>query len=91
MEEEKKVNPEEQKKEEQKEEDIAKEIEELEKEDKGKEVFKTALKIALGIVFILIGVVLFIRWWPSFLVVLKGCLGPFLIFAGIIAIAIARE
>lgn len=77
--------------EEKKEEEIAQEIEELEKEDKSREIYKTAFKLALGIVFILVGVVTWIGWRDFFIVLLKGCIGPFLIFAGVIAIAIAKE
>jgi len=48
-------------------------------------------KIILGIVFILIGLVALIRWWPSLWTVIKGCIGLFFILAGVITVAIAKE
>ena len=48
-------------------------------------------KVILGIVLIVVGVLLWLNWRWSFLVVLKGCLGPFLVLAGLIALAIAKE
>lgn len=48
-------------------------------------------KIILGIVFILLGLVALIRWWPSLWTVIKGCIGLFLILAGVITVAIAKE
>jgi uncharacterized membrane protein HdeD (DUF308 family) len=58
---------------------------------KSQEVAKMWGKIILGIVFIVLGLVALIRWWPSLWMVIKGCVGPFLILAGIITIAIAKE
>jgi small-conductance mechanosensitive channel len=52
---------------------------------------KMVAKIILGIVFILLGLVALIRWWPSLWTVIKGCVGLFFILAGVITIAIAKE
>ncbi|MDD4954689.1 MAG: hypothetical protein PHP17_01430 [Candidatus Omnitrophica bacterium] len=48
-------------------------------------------KIILGIVFILIGLVALIRWWPHLWSLIRGCIGLFFILAGVITIAIAKE
>ncbi len=62
------------------------------KEDKkGSEVFKTAMKITLGIILILLGVWAVIGWWKPLWEVIKGCIGLFLILAGAVTIAIAKE
>jgi hypothetical protein len=45
---------------------------------------KKALKIIIGIVLIIIGIVTYIFWWPDLLAVIKGVLGLFLILAGVI-------
>jgi len=75
-----------------KQEETKKEPEELkeEKEEK-KEVFKTALKIVLGLILIGVGIWAVIGWWQALWTVFKGCIGLFLILAGAITIAIARE
>ncbi|MFC1704561.1 hypothetical protein ACFL1E_07280 [Candidatus Omnitrophota bacterium] len=51
----------------------------------------TMLKVILGLVLIVLGALAFINWWWHFLVVVKGCLGPFLILAGLVTFAIAKE
>lgn len=48
-------------------------------------------KIILGIVFVLLGLVALIRWWPHLWSLIRGCVGLFLILAGVITIAIAKE
>ena len=60
-------------------------------EKKSSEVFKTALKISIGFIVVLLGLVAVIRWWGSLAIVFKGCIGLFLIIAGAITIAIAKE
>jgi hypothetical protein len=52
---------------------------------------KTILKIVIGIVLIVLGLALVIVWWPYLLGLIQGCLGLFLIMAGAITIAIAKE
>jgi len=52
---------------------------------------KTLLKILIGVVLIAIGLVLVIIWWPYLWGLVQGCLGLFLIMAGAITIAIAKE
>ena len=52
---------------------------------------KAALKMILGVVFVLLGFAVWIKWWGAFATVFKGCIGLFLIMAGAITIAIAKE
>ncbi|MFA5310754.1 MAG: hypothetical protein WC355_00315 [Candidatus Omnitrophota bacterium] len=70
--------------------------EEIKKEEKcccvqGKKVISTILKVILGLVFLGLGVAAILRWWPALLMIIKGSIGLFLILAGIITLAIAKE
>ncbi len=68
--------------------------EEIKKEEKKVEVgkiFSTALKVILGLAFFALGLALVGRWFWAVLTVFKGCIGLFLILAGIITLAIAKE
>jgi hypothetical protein len=70
--------------------------EENKKEDKcccaqGSKIFSTLLKVVLGLVFLGLGVVAILRWWKLLLMIAKGCVGLFLILAGVITLAIAKE
>ena len=56
-----------------------------------KKLFWTVSKVILGLGFLLLGVLAVMRWWGNLLVVVKGCFGLFLILAGIITLAIAKE
>jgi len=69
---------------------MAEEIKEAEKTDGGK-VFKTILKVLLGLCLLAVGIALVWIWRGDLLVLIKGGLGLFLILAGIIALAIAKE
>jgi len=63
---------------------------ECSKMDAGK-VFGTMLKVILGLAFLALGVLALMRWWGNLLYVAKGCIGLFLLLAGIITLAIAKE
>jgi hypothetical protein len=70
--------------------------EEIKKEEKsccaqGKKVLSTILKVLLGIVFLALGAISILRWWKLLLIIVKGCIGLFLILAGVITLAIAKE
>lgn len=71
--------------------------EEVKKEEKGagaKKALSVFLKFVLGFVFLGLAVYLlgFLHWWGLYtLPVIQGCAGPFLILAGLITLAIARE
>ena len=70
--------------------------EEIKKDDKcccgqGKNIFSTLLKVVLGLVFLGLGAMAILRWWNLLLMIIKGCIGLFLILAGVITLAIAKE
>ena len=69
--------------------------EELKQEEKkcceAKNIFWTIFKVILGLVFLVLGVYAVIYWFGSLKMVFKGCIGLFLILAGIITLAIAKE
>ncbi|MBI5145567.1 MAG: hypothetical protein HZA27_05235, partial [Candidatus Omnitrophica bacterium] len=54
-------------------------------------IMGTIFKVILGLVFLALGAVALIRWWPDLLLVIKGCIGLFLLLAGVITLAIAKE
>jgi len=56
-----------------------------------KSVLGTVFKLILGIAFIVLGVMAVAGWWASLVEVLKAALGLFLILAGLITLAIAKE
>lgn len=51
----------------------------------------TVLKVILGLAFLVLGAWLVLKWWDSLLTIFKGCFGLFLILAGVITLAIAKE
>jgi uncharacterized membrane protein YiaA len=67
-----------------------KETKEAKKTDGGKAT-KTLLKYLLGIALVVVGLWLVWVWCSDLLVLIKGGLGLFLILAGAITIAIAKE
>lgn len=52
---------------------------------------KTLLKVVIGVVLVILGLAAIIGWWSSLWVVFRGCIGLFLVMAGAITIAIAKE
>lgn len=70
---------------------MAEEVKQEEKKAQVSKVISTMLKVILGIVFLALGVLAILRWWPQLLMIIKGCIGLFLILAGIITLAIAKE
>lgn len=56
-----------------------------------KNILSTVFKVILGLVFLVLGVWIVIAWWNDLLLVIRGCLGLFLILVGIITLAIAKE
>ena len=53
----------------------------------GKTVGK-AVKIIVGLLVLLVGLGAIWWWWPQFAVVFKGLIGLFLVFVGLIIVAI---
>lgn len=70
---------------------MAEELKQEEKKTEPGKVFWTIFKFILGAVFLFLGVCAVMRWFGDLMIVLKGCIGLFLILAGIITWAIAKE
>jgi hypothetical protein len=70
---------------------MAEEAKQEEKKVEVGKVFSTILKVILGLAFLILGAFAILRWWAPLLMVFKGCIGLFLILAGIITLAIAKE
>ncbi|MDD4939000.1 MAG: hypothetical protein PHE18_05025 [Candidatus Omnitrophica bacterium] len=70
---------------------MAEEIKQEEKKTDSKKLFWTAFKVILGLVFLVLGIAAVIRWFWALKIVFEGCIGLFLILAGIITLAIAKE
>lgn len=66
---------------------------EVKKEEKVdvKKVFWTVFKVVLGLVFLALGALAVYKWWGDLLAVVRGCIGLFLLLAGVITLAIAKE
>jgi hypothetical protein len=52
---------------------------------------KAGLKYLLGVVLVALGAGALIKFWPEVLMLIQACIGPFLLLAGVITIAIAKE
>jgi len=70
---------------------MAEEVKQEEKKTDVKKIFSTIFKVILGLAFLLLGVLAIMRWMGNLLVVIKGCVGLFLLLAGMITLAIAKE
>ncbi len=70
---------------------MAEEIKQEEKKVEAKKVISTIFKVILGLVFLVLGVLAIIKWLPDLLSVIRGCIGLFLILAGLITLAIAKD
>jgi hypothetical protein len=64
---------------------------EVKKEGSGKKILSTMFKVVLGVAFLVLGALAILRWWKMLLILIKGCIGLFLILAGLITLAIAKE
>lgn len=56
-----------------------------------KKTLATLFKVILGLVFLVLGGLAVLKFWGDLLVLVKGCIGLFLILAGVITLAIAKE
>ncbi len=56
-----------------------------------KKTLSTLFKVILGLVFLVLGGLAILKWWGALLVIVQGCVGLFLILAGVITLAIAKE
>jgi len=48
-------------------------------------------KVILGLLFLALGAGAILKWWAPLVTVVQGCLGLFLILAGIVILAMAKE
>jgi len=49
------------------------------------------IKVILGLAFLALGGLAVIKWWGPFILMIKGGAGLFLILAGVIILALAKE
>ena len=56
-----------------------------------KHVAGALIKVVIGLVLLVMGGVAIMRWWQELLIITRGVMGLFLILAGVITLAIARE
>jgi len=70
---------------------MAEELKQEEKKTEGSKVMGALIKGALGLVFLVLGIWAIIALRSDIFVLIKGCIGPFLILAGIITLAIAKD
>ena len=56
-----------------------------------KKTLSTFFKVVLGLVFLFLGGLAVLKYWRALFLIIKGCIGLFLILAGVITLAIARE
>ncbi len=70
---------------------MAEEVKQEETKTEGNKMFSTLLKVILGMSFLIFGLFLVVRLRGDILNLVKGCIGPFLILAGIVTLAIAKD
>ncbi len=56
-----------------------------------KKTLTTLFKVVLGLVFLVLGGLAILKFWGALLVIIQGGIGLFLILAGVITLAIAKE
>lgn len=56
-----------------------------------KKLLSMLFKVVLGLVFLVLGGLTIYKFWPELLTIIKGCVGAFLLLAGVITLAIAKE
>jgi fatty acid desaturase len=72
-------------------EEVKQEVKQEEKKTDVKKMMSTLFKVLLGLVFLALGVLAIMRWFHPLLILVKGGIGLFLIMAGLITLAIAKE
>lgn len=70
---------------------MAEEIKQDENKPQGNKVLPMLFKVILGLCFLALGTGVIIAWWSDLLVLVRGSIGLFLILAGVITLAIAKE
>lgn len=61
------------------------------KAEEKKNVAGMILKVLIGLTLLVLGGLALLTWWSQLLVIFQGSIGLFLILAGIITLAIAKE
>ena len=61
------------------------------KQENGKKKISAVIKVILGLICLGLGIFVIMNWWGFLVNLFKGSFGLFLIIAGIIFLAIARE
>jgi hypothetical protein len=56
-----------------------------------KKTVSAILKVVLGLAFLVLGVWAILVWWSDLMVVVRGCIGLFLLLAAAIILVIAKE
>lgn len=56
-----------------------------------KNVVAVLLKVCIGLSLLVLGGLSILKWWPELLILVRGFIGLFLVLAGIITLAIAKE
>jgi hypothetical protein len=56
-----------------------------------KKALATLFKVVLGLAFLVLGGLAVLKFWTELLAIIKGGVGLFLILAGVITLAIAKE
>jgi hypothetical protein len=62
-----------------------------EKQAGSKKLVSVISKVILGLVLLVLGIWAVVVWWEDLISVVKGCIGGFLILAGLITLAIAKD
>ncbi len=70
---------------------MADEVKQEEKKTDVNKAFWTFFKVVLGLVLLALGLWAVIHWFGSLKMLFKGSIGLFLILAGVITLAIAKE
>ncbi len=70
---------------------MADEVKQTEKKGESKNMAATLLKVAIGLMLLVLGGWALLVWWSFLIALIKGSIGLFLILAGIITLAIAKE
>jgi hypothetical protein len=52
------------------------------------QIIKKSLKVIVGLALIAVGILSYLWWWPDLLVLVKGSLGLFVAFIGLIVIMV---
>ena len=70
---------------------MAEQVKQEEKRTDAKKAFSAVLKVILGLVFLVLGILAVVNWWQDLLLVVRGCIGLFLALAAVVTFAIAKE